>query len=256
MIEFASKVLSAQLNKTHLFFVGQAGFILKSEKGTLFAVDLYLSHNVERTEKSMGFKRLVQMILSPGELTFDYLFATHSHFDHFDPDSLPILMSNSHTKLFASESCKIQVSRLQMNEKNISYVHVGDKVNADDILIECVPCDHGIEAPDAVGLIVTIDRKKIYITGDTCFRQDYAAEIAQKGPFDLLIAPINGAYGNLDERQCISLAKIIKPKMMIPCHYGMFALHGGNPGLFMETIEKELPNQNYLLMTPGEELII
>ena len=43
MNDFAIRVLTAPLGKTHLFSVGQAGFIIKSKSGQLLAIDLYLS---------------------------------------------------------------------------------------------------------------------------------------------------------------------------------------------------------------------
>ena len=49
----AIKILSAPLGKTHIFFLGQAGFVFKSSTGTVLGVDLYLSDCVERFD---GFK--------------------------------------------------------------------------------------------------------------------------------------------------------------------------------------------------------
>ena len=47
MISLANKILGATSKKTHLFFVGQAGFVVKNKNGALFAIDLYLSGDVD-----------------------------------------------------------------------------------------------------------------------------------------------------------------------------------------------------------------
>ena len=66
-----------------------------------------------------------------------------------------------------------------------------------------------------------------------------------------MIAPVNGAFGNLNETECAALAEALKPAVTVPCHYGMFASHGGNPGIFYDIMrEKNLP---VLLMAQGEQ---
>lgn len=256
MIDFASKVLNAEIGKTHLFSVGQAGYIIKSSKGSLLGIDMYLSECVERLEGNKGFKRLLPKILKPFDLIFDVVVATHPHLDHFDIDSIPMLMSNDKTHLMTSVETEQFVKRMMLPDKNISYVIPGDKKIIDDFEIEFVNCDHGSGAPDAVGVIITVDGIRIYEAGDTCLRVDYAEELTKKGPFDIMIAPINGAYGNLDERDCAVLADILKPKLTIPCHYGMFASHGGNPGLFYKIMTEEYSDNAFILMAQGEKITI
>ena len=103
-----------------------------------------------------------------------------------------------------------------------------------------------------MGVVLHADGKRIYEAGDTCLRLDRTGEI--KTPLDVLIAPINGAYGNMDSDECAELAEALKPAVTIPCHYGMFASHGGDPGKFIELMkEADLPA---LIMTPGEGICI
>ena len=123
-------------------------------------------------------------------------------------------------------------------------------------MLEFVSCDHGVAAPDAVGVVVEVDGKKIYITGDTCLRLDRKEEYIEKGPFDVMIGPINGAYGNLNEQNYVDLSEALNPELTIPCHYGMFAAHGGNPGVFIKKMNEQCPNNKYYLMALGEGIII
>ena len=62
-------VLNAPLGKTWLFWMGQAGFIIKSAEGKLLGVDLYLSECVEPVEGHVGYHRLMPLIVDPVELT-------------------------------------------------------------------------------------------------------------------------------------------------------------------------------------------
>lgn len=249
MRNFATEILCA--HGTCIFSVGQAGYIIKSQNGQLLAIDLYLSNCVERVERNKGFKRLLPQILNPGDLSFDVIICTHPHLDHFDIDAIPEIMSNGKTKLFCSVDCEKLIKQLQLEYFNdfITYVRPGNTAKVGDFKISFVNCDHGIGAPDAVGVVVKVDGKVIYEAGDTCLRLDRVEEIPQ--PLNVLIAPINGAYGNLNETDCAVLAENLKPGITIPCHYGMFASHHGDVGKFYDAmIEKKLP---VLLMQQGEQ---
>lgn len=250
MLDLAKKMLSARTGQTHIFSVGQAGYIIKSSSGQLLAIDLYLSECVERVEGNKGFKRLLPRILEPAAVRFDAVICTHPHLDHFDVDSVPEMMGGG-TKLLCSAGCVrlVKQLRLEYYKSDIIYVSPGSYETVGDFDIMFVNCDHGTGAPDAVGVVVEVDGKTIYETGDTCLRTDSLDEVEK--PLDVLIAPINGAYGNLDEEECAVLAELLAPGVTIPCHYGMFAAHHGDVGRFYDIMtERELP---FLLMGQGEQ---
>ena len=250
---FADRMANSEIGKTHVFFLGQAGFIFKTAAGETIAIDLYLSDCVERHD---GFKRLMPYLLTADEVVFDYVIATHHHLDHFDVDSIPAMLSAPHTHLFATIDCKSAILRLAIPEEQVTYITKGGIYKLGSTIIHIVFCDHGQLAPDAVGLVIEIDGKRVYIAGDTALRLDKISEIANKGPFDLLIAPINGAFGNLNEREAVTLCETIKPKLIIPCHYWNFAEHHGDPGLFVRILQERLPNQNYYIMRMGESIML
>lgn len=239
--------------KTSLIFVAQAGFILKSKKGTTMGIDLYLSDCVERFD---GFKRLSPKVFRLDELELDYVVATHWHLDHFDIDSIPLLMANRKTKLICAKDCCEHVRNLHLDESRVSYIRVGTHVTCEDIDLDAVFCDHGTGAPLAVGLVVTVDGHKIYIAGDTSLRLDKAPEIRKYGPFEVMIAPINGAFGNLNEVENVQLCAFHRPRLSIPCHFWTFAEQHGDPGVYMNEMNKMLPNQKYRIMAPGEQIFL
>lgn len=143
-----------------------------------------------------------------------------------------------------------------MSNDRITYVRPGDQFENGDYALEFISCDHGMAAPDAVGVIITVDEKKICITGDTCLHIDWLQEYTGKGTPDILIGPINGAYGNMSEQDFAELSSALRPRLTIPCHYGMFAAHGGDPGLFIKAMHEKCPSNNYYLMALGEGIII
>ena len=253
-MRLAEKILTAPLGKTHLFSAGQAGFIIKSASGELLAIDLYLSECVERLEGTHGFRRLLPQILLPEELEFDVVICTHPHLDHFDTDAVPGLIANHRTKLFCSVDCEKLVKELHLEYYNeqITYVAPKQHYEVGSFAIDFVDCDHGEGAPDAVGVIVTVDEKKVYEVGDSCLRLDRAISLPRD--LNVLIGPINGAYGNMNEEELPQLAELLKPAITIPCHYGMFASHHGDPGKFYDVMTgKKLPCR---LMQLGEGIVL
>jgi len=249
MHDLATEILTAK--GLSIISIGQAGFIVKSKSGQLLAIDLYLSNCVERLEGHKGFKRLLPQILSPYDLTFDVVICTHPHLDHFDIDAVPEMVSKG-SRLFCSVDCEKLVHQMQMEyySSQITYVKPGDRVSVGDFELSFVHCDHGAGALDAVGVIVKVDGKTIYEVGDSCLRLDRVEEIPQ--PVDVLISPINGMYGNMNSDDTAELASVLHPAITVPCHYGMFASHGGDLNRFYDVMtEKKLP---MLIMYQGEQL--
>ena len=239
-------------NGLKLTFAGQAGFIIDTADGYRIGIDLYLSDCCNRY---FGFKRLMPYIFDPMTLGLDLLIATHAHYDHFDPDAVPLIMSDARTELLCAYDVKGEAERLGLDEKRITYAKVGDTFERDGVKIKAVACDHGSETPHAIGLLIFADGKKIYIAGDTCYREDNLSSEELHGA-DIMIMPINGAFGNLNEREGARAVSVVEPALAIPCHYWNFAEHGGNPDVFAHEMKEVYGNDRYLLMRAGEQITL
>lgn len=252
MRSFAETVQTTQVPQGSLsvFFLGQAGFLLKTSDNKLIAIDPYLSNCCERF---FGFKRLMPRIVEPSELKLDTLLISHGHYDHFDPDSVPVLLTDD-TALIGAKDVQAECERLGL-KGDITYLSCGHTVSRDGMTVTGVPCDHGELAPDALGLLIRAEGKTIYYMGDTAYRPDLLENTLLQN-VDLLLLPINGAFGNLNEQQAAQVIARLQPKLAVPCHYWNFAEHGGDPGLFMEHIAKLAPQQAYRLMAQGEGMLL
>lgn len=235
-------------DKTNIFFTGQAGYVFRNKDGYTLALDLYLSDCVERDD---GFKRLCPKLIAPSEVCADIVVTTHAHYDHFDPDSIPSLLGEN-TVLCGSLRCKDECEKLGILSDKTQFFSAGDSISIKGFTIHFIPCDHGDAAPDAFGVIIECDNKRFCIAGDTCLRLDRVNEYTKFGSLDVLFVPINGAFGNLNEADAAALANEVKPKLVIPYHYWMFAQHHGDPGKFIIEMDKNCPNIPYKLLCPGE----
>lgn len=253
MENFANQIRSfcVPRGSVGVFFLGQAGFAFKTPGGQLIALDPYLSNCCERY---VGFKRLMPCILEPGEVEFDTLLISHAHYDHFDPDSVPLMMSNGHTELIGAKDVAVECERLNLKDR-VTFLSCHETVQTGEMKVTGLPCDHGELAPDALGFLLEIEGKRIYIMGDTAFRPDLWDNDTVRN-VDLLILPINGAFGNLNEQEAASAVALLTPHLAIPCHYWNFAEHGGDPGKFQEAMKRTSPDQAYCLMRQGEGILL
>ncbi|MEO5893483.1 MAG: MBL fold metallo-hydrolase [Ferruginibacter sp.] len=236
-----------------IFFLGQAGFCIKTTEGKLIVIDAYLSDACERL---FNFKRMIPAVIKAEELEADLFFSTHEHADHLDPDALPIVIKNNQTFFLGSPDCEALYKELGLAIDRYVILAEGEEWEGPGIKVRAIFADHGDLAPRANGLLIEIDGIKIYHVGDTCLR---AAEIQSslRSPVDIMIAPINGQYGNMNAGEACELAIVIKPKIIIACHFWMFLEHvipegKGDPMTFLNESALLPASIKAMVMAPGE----
>ena len=145
----------------------------------------------------------------------DIILVTHEHFDHYDTVALRQLTSEK-TQLVMNKRCVEIYS-------DGSAMANGDKLQlADDITLDAVPAYNTTEGhlqfhPKGRdnGYILTLDGLRIYIAGDT----EDIPEMAEIKDIDVAFLPCNQPY-TMTPKQLVRAAKIIKPKVLFPYHYG------------------------------------
>ena len=145
----------------------------------------------------------------------DYLLVTHEHGDHFDKEAIALLSADK-TQLITNRRCADMLGRGQVMAN-------GDKLQiADDITVEAVPAYNTTEGHTQFhpkgrdnGFVLTIDGVRIYIAGDT----EDVPEMADIKDIDIAFLPCNQPY-TMTPEQLIRAAKMVKPKVLFPYHYG------------------------------------
>ena len=145
----------------------------------------------------------------------DIILVTHDHYDHLDKDAIRLLTKDD--------------TQLIMNQASVKAFGKGQSMANDDklqlaenISIEAVPAyniskGHTQFHPKGRdnGYILTIDGFTIYIAGDT----EDIDEMANIKDIDIAFLPCNQPY-TMTPEQVIKVAKIIRPKVLFPYHYG------------------------------------
>ena len=146
----------------------------------------------------------------------DIIFITHNHYDHMDLGSIE-KVKNDNTIVVAPLSMEEVIRNIKF--KDYIFLSPNDEINIENIHIKAVPA-YNLEKSfhprtnNWLGYIITYNNISYYIAGDT----DKTKE-AESVKCDIALIPIGGHFTmNVDE--ATELINIIKPKLVIPTHYG------------------------------------
>lgn len=239
-----------------LFYLAQAGFCLKTSDEKIIIIDAYLS---DACERMFGFKRMIPALIEAEEIDADLFLSTHSHADHLDPDSFPIIAKNRKTLFVGASDCEELYREKNLPVESYELLNEGEEKELLGVTLKGVYADHGDLAPDAIGMLIGIDGITIYHAGDTSFAPRQIKE-SLNSEVDIMIVPINGQYGNMNAEEACRLAAIIKPKILIASHFWMFLEHvsedgKGDPATFLKESSKLPKGIRSMVMSPGEGLI-
>ena len=167
----------------------------------------------------------------------DYIFITHSHWDHFDLDSINNLV-NEKTIIIGPSSV---IEKLNSNYKTLE-VKPENIYNLNNISFMTVPAyniDKEYHPKDAgyVGYIVTLNNVTYYIAGDTDVLDELKVIKA-----DVIFLPVGGTY-TMTKEEAVELANTIKPKYAIPIHYGLAVGDELDAKYFVNNIDKEIESK-------------
>lgn len=241
------KTASCKEGELLLMWMGQAGFVLKNSAGKILAIDVYLSDLAMRQD---GNKRLTSALVTAEELKTDVILASHSHTDHLDLDSLPIMLRED-TRLFCTKDCYRLCQEAGLPMEKVQSIWEGSHFEEQGYRVDAVYADHGDTSPDAVGFLIESEGIRVYFTGDTSYQcERMKSACARK--IDLLLTPINGEYGNMNENDAAMLAELSDAVLTLPCHFWTFARHQGSPFLFEAAMRMLAPEKTGYVMAQGE----
>ena len=236
------------------WWLGQNGFIFKTPERTLVSIDLYLSDSANRLSPDcpVNLKRQVPIFIQPPDLVTDVYACTHSHADHADPDTISNLR-NKDTMQFIGPSFTCGIYRdLGIEDSRIHHLWPQQEIEFKDVKLRgtfALPTDD--TDLNHMGYLLTFgDKLRIYMTGDTDY-SELLASVASHSP-DVLITCINGNFNNLSHWEAAELAKLVRPKVAVPCHYDMFPDNSIDPKQFRASLKLRAPDTSYLELPHAE----
>ena len=155
----------------------------------------------------------------------DYIFVSHHHYDHYDPDSIDFL-SKEDTKIIHSpkvDAFKIILKPGEEWEDNYLKVKAFPAYNKKSERLKFHPKENL-----GLGFLVEVEGKKFYFAGDTdCIEEICGLEV------DVAFLPISGTYVMSCE-EAVECALKMNARYYFPMHY-----FGEDPMKFLRLLEEK-----------------
>ncbi len=223
-------------------WLGHATFCVETPGGKIILIDPWVMGNPACPTTERNVKQV------------DLMLCTHGHFDHIG-DAVEIAKRHNPKVVGIPELCGWLGKK---GVKQTAEMNKGGTQTVDDIKVTMVHADHscGIKDGDelvyggeACGYVIEFENGvKIYHAGDTNVFGDmkiihelYAPEIA--------MIPIGDHY-TMGPREAAYVCNLLKPKTVIPMHFGTFPPLIGRPS----DLKKLVPDVEIREMKPGETI--
>ncbi|MBR9701999.1 MBL fold metallo-hydrolase [Candidatus Pacearchaeota archaeon] len=191
-----------KLNDVEIKWLGHAGFLIRNS--SVIYIDPYK--------------------IGDGSEKADLILITHSHYDHCSVADMEKIIKEG-TRIVMTADCQSKITRFDVPIR-MEIIEPGQDLEFGDVKISALPAynlDKPFHSQDEhwVGYLIKIGEVLIYHAGDT----DVIPEMQkltghkQEGKEFVALLPIGGRF-TMDVEEAVEAAKMIKPTLAIPMHYG------------------------------------
>jgi len=173
----------------------------------------------------------------------DLILITHSHYDHCSVADIEKIIKAG-TKIIATADCQSKITRFKIPIK-IEVVEPGQELVLGGVKVSVLPAyniDKHFHAKDEcwVGYLIKTNGLFIYHAGDTDFIPEMQKLTGYKQGDKKFVAllPIGGRF-TMNVEEAVEAAKLIKPYLAVPMHYGSMVGSEDDAKEFKELCEEE-----------------
>ncbi len=207
-----------------LKYFSHSAFQVTAENGKVILIDPFLDDNPNSPVKS-------------DSVNADYIILTHAHGDHIG-DAFKIAKRCNSTFICVNELANYCAAK----GFNAHNMHIGGGYNFDFGRVKLTIAHHGSQTPDnqyagePAGVILSINGKNIYHTGDTGLFYDMKL-IGEMNPIDYMLLPIGDNF-TMGITDAVKAVELVNPKLAIPIHYDTFPVIKVDPEEFKKRVEE------------------
>jgi L-ascorbate 6-phosphate lactonase len=243
-----------------LWWLGQAGFIVKSPGGKVVVVDPYLSNSCKAIGDQAGFNmdRMVPPPIAPSELAgVDVYAMTHSHQDHLDPETIgPYRAAGGRGPFVAPAETAERLKAMAIPQDQVILTWPNKSLEFGDLTLRATfAIPFAGDDMTHVGYLASVrNGPRFYVSGDTGYHEVLAISLAELKP-DIMAVVINGAFRSLGPAEAAQLAKAVNPAIVIPCHHDLFPDNQQPPNMLRTNLQILGIGEKYRLLEHGRPFI-
>jgi len=206
--------------------------------GVKFLIDPWLSNPVYVTK--------------PEEFSdVDFVVVTHDHGDHLG-NSIEVLRVARRAKLVSVYEIAEYVGG-KVGAEKIVGANIGGPVRlSGGVDLVLTPAQHSSTRGVPTGVVIKAGDESLYHAGDTGVFYDMKL-IGELYRPKVALLPIGGHF-TMGPREAAIAADLLRPRYVIPMHYGTFPVLWGTPQEFKEEVRKRGLDVEVFVLKPGEEV--
>lgn len=249
----------AQGGKTEVLWLGQSAFKITTPKGKVIVIDPYLTKNPKTPEKYKDLSALGHV---------DLILVTHGHFDHTADVPALAKLTGAPVAMNADMGTTYDTLGLVPGKQLIRFNKSGPlHPLGPEITITMTHAEHSSEVVytdpetkkrsvhpggEPAGYIIKLENGfTIYHAGDTGVFGDMKF-IGEYYKPDLALLPIGGWFTMDPVHAAYATRTMLKPKHVIPMHYGTFPPLKGTPAEYKKALGKTSTKVH--AMNPGDSM--
>lgn len=202
-------------NDISVTWLGQAGLSIVAS-GLQIIIDPYLSDSVGAIDSSKHRRQPVDEKFL--QIQPDVLICTHDHLDHTDPETLKHYLTDSHPVTVLASGRAWEHVRTYGGSHNYVQFNRFTEWSIGNLRFVALPAEHS--DPDAIGVLLYVDDRVFYITGDTLYNRTVLDAVPAQ--VDAVFLPINGVGNNMNAADAARFAMHIGAQRVVPLHWGLF----------------------------------
>lgn len=170
----------------------------------------------------------------------DYIFITHSHYDHFSKEDI-LNIKNDNTVIIGPYDIYDKCLEMGFSKDKVIKVKPCEEYDYGVIRFKTVYAYNlnktfHLKESNWVGYLLEFEGKKYYIAGDTDVIMDNLSVLKN---IDVAFIPIGGTY-TMDALEAADFVNKIKPKSVVPIHYGMVAFDEKDLDNFINNVDSNI----------------
>lgn len=218
-------------------WLGHASFRIEMD-GRVVLIDPWLDGNPASSMKASEIK------------SADIVYVTHDHGDHMGQ---AVELCKRTGAVFAA-TYELGSYAAELGVKNVEGLNIGGSVEIAGIKIHVVQAFHTSSRGAPTGVVVEGEGKRVYHAGDTGLFGDMQL-IGELYKPDLALIPIGGYY-TMGAAEAAEAVRLIRPKAVIPMHYGTFPVLARSADMFVDAVRKKTPEVKIIVLKPGESCLL